>query len=63
MLKEIEVDEPLEAIPRLKVKMMSDRKWQVMCLQDRLLHPIRYARIGDNVPLSILKISLWLITH
>ncbi len=47
-------------IPRLK--MMSDYKWQLNCLNDRLEHPEKYAD-SENVEETIEHLRKWLAEH
>lgn len=47
-------------IPRLK--MMSDYKWQLNCLNDRLEHPEKYAD-SENVEETIEHLRKWLTEH
>ncbi len=47
--------------PLVDIPMLSDYKWQLDCLNDRLEHPERYK--DENLPEVIERLKLWLQTH
>lgn len=49
--------------PEVELKMMSDYKWQLMCLNDRLENPDKYRAQGENVEEHIEKLQKWLAEH
>ena len=51
-----------KAIPRLDIPFMSDYKWQLICLNDRIEHPELYEKT-ENVPEVIEKLKKWLDEH
>lgn len=50
------------ASPVIKFPMMSDYKWQLSCLEDRLEHPENYAD-KEDVPATIAMLRKWLAEH
>ena len=51
-------------IPIVGLKMMSDYKWQKMCLEDRLKNPDTYREhLGEDVDAVIAKLKTWLEEH
>lgn len=50
------------SIPVLNLKQMSDYKWQLNCLNDRLEHPEKYAD-SENVEETIEHLRKWLAEH
>lgn len=51
-----------EQIPLVRVKMMSDYKWQKRALDDRLAHPEHYSGI-ENVEEAIAGLRTWLAAY
>lgn len=51
-----------KAVPLVDIPMMSDYKWQLMCLQDRLEHPENYQDTED-VEAAIERLKKWLAEH
>ncbi len=49
--------------PEVEIKMMSDYKWQLMCLNDRLKNPDKYRKQGENVEEAIERLEKWLTEH
>ena len=49
-------------IPVVDIPMVSDYKWQLDCLNDRLNHPEKYEDTED-VPATIERIKKWLEEH
>lgn len=49
------------AAPLLDIKMMSDFKWQYLCLMSRIEHPENYK--NSDIAKSIDRIKRWLIDH
>lgn len=41
---------------------MSDYKWQLNCLKDRLKNPEKY-KAFENVPATIERLTKWLVEH
>lgn len=52
-----------QAVPLMAVPMMSDYKWQLDCLNDRLKHPGKYERYGEDVGATIAHLRRWLDEH
>ncbi len=52
----------LNDIPIADIPMMSDYKWQLNCLNDRLEHPEKYSKT-ENVEETIKKLKQWLAAH
>lgn len=50
------------ASPVIKFPMMSDYKWQLSCLEDRLERPEKYADTED-VPATTAELRKWLAEH
>lgn len=50
------------SIPVLDIPQMSDYKWQLNCLIDRLEHPEKYAD-SENVEEHITQLRKWLAEH
>lgn len=46
-------------VPLADVPMMSDYKWQLLCLKDRMEHPEKYDKT-ENVAETIANIKKWL---
>ncbi len=44
------------------IETMSDYKWQLMCLNDRLEHPEYYEK-DEDVPATIKRLKKWLAEH
>lgn len=49
-------------IPIVDVPMVSDYKWQLDCLNDRLEHPEKYAD-KEDLPATIARLRKWLSEH
>ncbi|MBQ7009977.1 MAG: hypothetical protein IJN05_12320 [Ruminococcus sp.] len=50
------------AYPVIRFPMMSDYKWQLSCLEDRLEHPEKYSDTED-LPATIAMLHKWLDEH
>lgn len=50
-------------LPLVDVPMMSDYKWQLKALEDRLENPEKYRAIGENVEEAIAQLREWLEKH
>lgn len=55
-------EEHPEAKPLANIPMMSDYKWQLSCLNDRLEHPEEYEGTED-VQQTIAELRKWLAEH
>ncbi len=55
-------DSDAQFIPLLNIPFMSDYKWQLNCLKDRLENPEKYEAI-ENVPATIERLKQWLVEH
>ena len=55
------VEEYAQGVPVIELKMMSDYKWQLRCLQSRLQHPELYD--GEDVQQTTAKLVQWLKEH
>ena len=53
-------DECIGTIPAVDIPMISDLKWQLDGLRDRLENPEMYRRIGEDVEVSIDSLREWL---
>lgn len=49
-------------VPLVDIPSMSDYKWQLMCLHDRLEHPEKY-RDTEDVDATIERLKKWLAEH
>ncbi len=49
-------------VPLVDIPSMSDYKWQLMCLQDRLEHPEKYQN-REDVEATIERLKKWLEEH
>lgn len=49
-------------VPVLNIPQMSDYQWKKCCLESRLAHPERYAKI-ENVVDSVARLRKWLMKH
>ena len=49
-------------IPLVNIPFMSDYKWQLNCLKDRLKNPEKYEAF-ENVPATIERLKKWLAEH
>lgn len=54
--------EVVGTIPIVDIPQVSDYKWQLDCLNDRLQHPEKYAPFED-VEEHIAQLRQWLATH
>lgn len=50
-------------LPLVAVPMMSDYKWQLKALEDRLVDPEKYRAIGENVEEATAQLREWLEEH
>lgn len=52
-----------KVFPITDVPMMSDYKWKLKALQDRLENPEKYRTIGEDVEAVIAQLRHWLEDH
>lgn len=53
-------DECIGTVRAVDIPMISDLKWQLRCLRDRLENPEAYQRIGEDVEATIASLREWL---
>lgn len=58
-----EKDTQGKSVPLLDFPMMSDYKWQLGCLNDRLENPQKYIDKGEDVEATIKRLRQWLAEH
>ena len=49
--------------PFVNIPFMSDCKWQYMAFMDRLEHPNKYIKSGEDVEAVIERLKIWLSAH
>ena len=49
-------------VPVVNIPIMSDRKYQMMCLNDRINYPEKYEAM-ENVEETVTKLQRWLREH
>ena len=52
-----------QKVPLVDIPQMSDYKWQLQALQDRLEHPEKYLALGEDVEAVIASLRQWLKEH
>ena len=52
-----------QVVPLVDIPMMSDYKWQLQALQDRLEYPEKYRHTGEDVEAVIAQLRQWLAAH
>ena len=51
-------------LPIVDIPMMSDYKWQLKCLKDRMKNPALYRDVlGENVEQVVVRIKRWLLEN
>ena len=56
-------DEAMGTVPLVDLPMMSDYRWQLKSLRDRLEAPEKYRAIGEDVEVTIADLRRWLKEH
>lgn len=49
--------------PIMIFPLMSDFKWQYIALKDRIEHPDKYIKSGEDVEVAIKRLKNWLSAH
>ncbi len=60
VIGEVESEELGQTVPLVDIRMMTDYRWQQLCLQGRLENPELYRKIGEDVEAVIADLRLWL---
>lgn len=60
-LKPIRLSSKKKRFPILQLKSISDFKWQLMSLSDRLHNPEKYS--AENIKESVERLKQWLFNH